>query len=454
MSRKKKLIFILVFILVSNCSFDNKTGIWNGKSEVERIGVLEEEQNDQDVLNSDSSFVQIYSSENLFIKEVELEKNITLSNPTKNLSWKMSGLNYQNSLGNIYLSGIDNIFLREKIGKNKFSTPKIISSPLVFENNLIFTDNNGSIFSITENGTLNWKKNIYKKIYKNIYKSLVFTIYKNNLFVADNIGFIYSVNLITGETIWIKNHGIPLKSNIKVFENKIILINQENRIFCLDTNEGKKLWDIRSVSSFIKLQNFLSSSISEKGELVIINSSGELIKINVTDGRMLWTFNALGSALLHDADFFKSSKILINEGNIILSIKSSLLSYDLESGFNNWKQEVSTNGTPIIDGNNIFLVTDNGFFVIINNKNGQIISSSNILEILKKKKQKTKITGFIMGSGKIYSTTSNGFLIVSSASSGKAEYFTNIKDPITSSPIISNGNLYVLTKNSRIIGFN
>ena len=59
-----------------------------------------------------------------------------------------------------------------------------------------------------------------------------------------------------------------------------------------------------------------------------------------------------------------------------------------------------------------------------------------------------------MGSGKIYSTTSNGFLIVSSASSGKAEYFTNIKDPITSSPIISNGNLYVLTKNSRIIGFN
>jgi len=59
-----------------------------------------------------------------------------------------------------------------------------------------------------------------------------------------------------------------------------------------------------------------------------------------------------------------------------------------------------------------------------------------------------------MGSGKVYSTTANGFLIVASATSGKADFFTNIGDPIASSPVISNGNLYILTKNSRILGFN
>ena len=42
----------------------------------------------------------------------------------KNLSWEMSSLNHQNFLGNIYLSGIDNIFLKKKIGKNKFSASK------------------------------------------------------------------------------------------------------------------------------------------------------------------------------------------------------------------------------------------------------------------------------------------------------------------------------------------
>jgi len=76
------------------------------------------------------------------------------------------------------------------------------------------------------------------------------------------------------------------------------------------------------------------------------------------------------------------------------------------------------------------------------------------LKILKKRKQKTIITGFILGSEKIYATTLNGFLIVSSATSGKAEYFTKIGDSLTSSPIISNGSLYILTAKSRIFGFN
>ena len=90
----------------------------------------------------------------------------------------------------------------------------------------------------------------------------------------------------------------------------------------------------------------------------------------------------------------------------------------------------------------------------MNKDTGEIISSNNILKILKKKKQKTKVTGFIMGSGKIYSMTLNGYLIVSSATSGKVEFFKNIGDQIVSPPVINNGKLYILTKKSRIFGFN
>jgi len=118
----------------------------------------------------------------------------------------------------------------------------------------------------------------------------------------------------------------------------------------------------------------------------------------------------------------------------------------------NWEQELSSIGAPIIDGKNIFFVTENGYFVIMTKDTGKIISSNNILKILKRKKQATKITGFIMGSGKIYSVTLNGYLIVSSAISGKAEFFRNIGDPIVAAPIINNGKLYILTKNSRIFG--
>ena len=448
MNKKKNLIFFLIFILLVNCSFDNKTGIWSGsKKEKRRISELEKEQKQTKVVD------YIYSSKSVYSKEISLTKKISISNPRKNLSWKMSSLNQQNFLGNIYLSGIDNIFLKKKIGKNKFPISKIISSPLVFENNIIFSDNNGTIFNINQNGEINWKKNIYKKIYKKVYKNLVFAIYQNNIYVADNIGFIYSIGLNNGKLVWIKNHGIPIKSNIKIYKNKIFLINQDNRILCFNTKNGSKIWDIRSVPSFIKLQNFLSSAISKQGDVIAINSSGDLLKINANNGKIAWSLNTLESTLAHATDFFKSSEIVIIDDNIILSSKSSIFSYNLNTGYTNWKQEVSSIGAPIIDGKNIFILTDNGYFVIIDKDTGIIISSTNILKILKKKKQETKITGFIMGSGKIYSVTSNGYLIVSSPVSGKVEYFKKIGDPVTSAPIINNGKLYILTKNSRIYGF-
>ena len=46
MINKKILIIILLCILLNNCSFDNKTGLWDGEEEErEAISKIEEEQN-------------------------------------------------------------------------------------------------------------------------------------------------------------------------------------------------------------------------------------------------------------------------------------------------------------------------------------------------------------------------------------------------------------------------
>ena len=59
-----------------------------------------------------------------------------------------------------------------------------------------------------------------------------------------------------------------------------------------------------------------------------------------------------------------------------------------------------------------------------------------------------------MGSDKIYSTTLNGFLIVSSATSGKPEYFKKIGETNISPLIINNGKLYMLNDDSKILILN
>ena len=416
MRNKKYLIFFLTLFLLNNCSFGDKTGFWNSsEEEKERVDELEKKQ--REIIDT----VKIYSSENLLLKEKSLNDEIVLSNSKKNKSWEMSGLNNKNFIAN---------------------------------SNIILSDDSGEVFNINQSGKINWKKNIYTKIYKRINKNLTYAIYKNKIYIADNIGFIYALNLNNGELIWIKNHGVPIKSKIKIFKDKIFLIDQDNLIFSLRINDGTKIWDVRSIASFIKLQNFLSLAISDKGYVFAITSSGDLIKVNGQNGDIQWSLNTSVSMLADATDFFTSSDIVIEDQNLFFSSGQSTFSYNLEKGTMNWEQSVSSIGTPIIDKKYIFFVNENGYFLILNKNTGEIISSTNILRILKKKKQSTKITGFIMGEEKIYSVTSNGYLIVSSAKSGKVEDYRKIGDPIFSSPIINDGKMFLLTENSKVFGFN
>ena len=446
---KKYLIIILIIYLFTGCSFDSKTGIWSGdEKEKQKLAELEKEQNQK--INVEKA----YSSENIYLREITAVKKVILNRPTKNLDWKMSGLNLQNFMGNSYLSSTSNNFLKKKIGKNKFSNSKVMASPIVINNNILLTDDTGTIFYISRSGELHWKKNIYKKINKKISKNLSLSVYKNKIYIADNIGFIYSIDLNTSKLIWIKNHGIPIKSKIKVFDNKIFVINQDNRIICFETEKGSKIWDVRSVSSFIKSQGYLALAITKKGDLLTINSSGDLTKFEINYGRIYWSLNVTSSLFAHDKDFFESSDVVLDDDKIIFSTISSIFSYDLTNGYLNWKVDLNSTNTPIIVKDNIFLVSNNGYFINLNRSSGEIVWSTNILKILKRKKQKTEVTGFILGSGKVYATTLNGYLIVCSASSGKVESFKKIGNSIVADPIISDGSLYILTENSKLFGFN
>ena len=120
MNSKRNLIFLVILILLNNCSFDSKTGIWSGgEEEKRRISDLEKEQ--KKILN----ISKIYSSKTEYSKEISLTKKITLTKPKNFSSWKMSSLNEQNFLGNIYLSGISNTFIKKKLEKINIHCQKI-----------------------------------------------------------------------------------------------------------------------------------------------------------------------------------------------------------------------------------------------------------------------------------------------------------------------------------------
>ena len=115
MIKNSKIIYLFILILLSNCSFDNVTGIWSGsEKEKKRISDLAMEQNR--IISTE----KIYSPDQfIYSTEILLKQNIILTKPKKNSSWEMSTLNHQNFLGNIYLTGAENIFFKKKNWKKQ-----------------------------------------------------------------------------------------------------------------------------------------------------------------------------------------------------------------------------------------------------------------------------------------------------------------------------------------------
>ena len=80
MNKKKNLVFFLILILLVNCSFDTKTGIWTGeKTEKKKVVELEK------VQIRKKNIEKIYSIGNVYSLEKTLAKKIILSKPKKKL---------------------------------------------------------------------------------------------------------------------------------------------------------------------------------------------------------------------------------------------------------------------------------------------------------------------------------------------------------------------------------
>ena len=96
---------ILVILLLPNCSFDNKSGIWN--NELETFGEKKDAFKD---------FIKISSEESIFNKKISLEKNFKfiLSAPIYNKEWKDIFYREDNNLDNFKYNAANELIYKSK----------------------------------------------------------------------------------------------------------------------------------------------------------------------------------------------------------------------------------------------------------------------------------------------------------------------------------------------------
>ena len=429
----KILGLFLVFILISNCSLDKKSGLWTESKKIETVNDL--------VIN------ELFKNEEAFNKEFNSNVKIQLkSNPTKNSFVN----NLNNNNGRVSYNGS-----LKNISRFKFSTidnfDQIEPEILFYGDNIIFFENKGSIFNFDKFSKLIWKKNFYKKFEKKAKPELSLANDKKTLIVADNLAKYYAMNIKTGELIWTKTNVAPFNSQIKIYDDKFFVTDLDNVLRCYSIKDGSELWNVKTDTAFIKSKKKLSLVILN-GNIYFNNSIGDISAVDIKTGNLIWQTPTQSSLIYENSFLLETSDLIADDDAILLSNnRNEFFSFSANTGALNWQQKINSNIRPTLIENLIFTVTIEGFLVVIDNKTGNIIRITNVFDKIKKnKRSKIKPVGFIVGTKNIYLTTDNGLLILIDISSGRSSSILKVDNEKISRPFILNKNLFIIKDNSII----
>ena len=429
----RTIVLFLFILLITNCSLDNKSGIWtkSEKIKVEKKLIISE------LFKKEESLSKEFNSN----VKVQLKSYLSNNSFLNNLSNNNGRVNYNGNLKSL-----------SKFKYSRIDNFDELEPEIVFEgNNIIFFDNKGSILKFDQFSKLIWKKNYYKKTEKKQNPILSLANNQKTLVIVDNFAKYYAINIKTGELLWSKRNSAPFNSQIKIYKDKFFVTDFDNELKCFSIKDGKELWNVKTETTFIKSQKKLSLVILS-GKVYFNNSLGDISAVDINSGNLIWQTPTQSSSIYESAFLLKTSDLVVNDESILLSNnKNEFFSINANTGGLNWKQKINSNLRPTIIDNFIFTVTMEGFLVVVENSTGNIIRVTNVFDRFKKKKKsKIKPVGLIVGASNIYLTTDNGRLIIIDILSGKSSLILKIDNEKISRPFILNKNLFIVKDNAII----
>ena len=428
----KTFHLLILFLFISNCSLDTKTGFWSQSEKLKSENKPLEK--------------KLFVDTKIYQKEFNPEIKIRLKKNYKKNSFVN---NLLNNNGVVEFNGE-----LKKVSKYKFSKvsqfdyyqPELL---ITEKNTLIFFDDKGTILNFSNDNKLIWKNNIYSKNEKKQNPVLYFASNNKFIVVADTIAKYYAISLDTGKLIWSKNSSAPFNSQVKIFKDNFFVIDFENILRCFSLKDGKEVWNVKTEKSFIKSQQKLSFIINNN-RLVFINTLGDLSSIDIETGNLVWQTPTQSSAIYENYFSLKNSDLIAENNNIYFSNnQNEFFAIDERNGVIKWKQTLNSNLRPTFADGLVFTITLEGYLAVIDSRNGNIIRMTSVLDQIKNfEKKNIKPEGFIVAKDKIFLSLNNGRLIVIETLNGKTLDIIKIDNEKISRPYVLNNNMFIVRDNA------
>jgi outer membrane protein assembly factor BamB len=267
----------------------------------------------------------------------------------------------------------------------------------------------------------------------------------DNLYIGDDVGGVYCLDLRTGKTKWTFDTGMRVVGSPAVADGVVVFGSANYNIYGLDAKTGKQLWN------YTTNQAVMGAATIHEGVAYIGGGDGRMFAFDLHTGAVKWSFDELKNYVLTRPLVYKD-KLYFGAWDTYLyalHLKDGSLAWKWNNGKSNPKLSPAS-VWPVAANGKIFITAPDRYFTCLDAETGT--------EVWRTKEYKVRETVGLSEDGKtVYSKCMWDTVVAMDATS---------EEPITrwvahagfgyehnpAMPLEKEGVLWVSTKNGLLLG--
>jgi outer membrane protein assembly factor BamB len=268
------------------------------------------------------------------------------------------------------------------------------------------------------------------------------------LVATTGYGEIVSLDATNGAVEWRTRVAAPLHVPPSVTGDRVFAVTSDSELVALDAASGRVLWSDQAIAEPARILS--SPMIAVSGDtLVAPFASGEVIAFLAANGRRLWSdaLTRVGRLTSLSAINDIAGKPVLADGvAYAVSHSGVLAAIDVRTGDRIWQRTAASIQTPLVAGNQLYLVTVDSELVAFDRATGGIHWVRQLPRFRDEADREGRIawTGPIMAGGRLVLASSEGRVLTVDPTTGEPGASSELGQAVFVPPIAAGGLVYVL----------
>ena len=387
------------------------------------------------------------------------ELSVTLPAPQRNAGWPQAGGNAAHAMQHLELGDGIRQRWRADIGAGSSGAARILTPPIVAEGKVYTVDAEGTISAFAaDDGDLLWRHEPEGIEDSDRLRGGGIAFEAGWLFATTGSGVVIGLNASSGAEIWRRSLLAPIRSAPTVIGGRLLVTTSNNQLVALDASSGDIFWQHAGLFEQAAILGGASPA-ADNGIAVAAYSSGEVFAFTLEGGQEVWSDAVLRprrTLAIGAINDITGAPVIDGDRVTVAGNGGELVAFDRASGARRFDVNITSRNMPWVAGDFLYVLTDRNEVVCLLRSGGRARWVSPLERLVDPDdpvSRRIYWAGPVLAGDRLILAGSTGEAVTVSPYNGEILGRIDLPGPVSLSPVVADGTLYLLTDDGDLLAY-